>query len=76
MFVCICNGHRDGEIRAAAETGLSCPRQIYRRLGKPVRCGRCLDAATRVIEEVHDGKGAGVARETALLGPRPAVTAA
>lgn len=53
MYVCICNGHRDHEIRAAAESGLRCPRTIYAQLGKPARCGRCLDLAAELIEEVH-----------------------
>lgn len=54
MFVCICNGHRDSEIRgAAAATGLRCPREIYRHLGKPPRCGRCLDLASQLVAEVH-----------------------
>jgi len=53
MYVCICNGHRDHDIRRAAATGLRCARAIYSHLGKPARCGRCLDLATRVIEEVH-----------------------
>ena len=53
MYVCICNGHRDHEIREAAKTGARCARKIYRQLGKPVRCGRCIDFATKVIDEVH-----------------------
>lgn len=53
MYVCICNGHRDDEIRAAAATGLRCARAIYAHLGKPPRCGRCLALATKLIEEVH-----------------------
>lgn len=53
MYVCICNGHRDGDIRNAAKTGLTCAKQIYRHLGKPARCGRCLDFAAQVIAEVH-----------------------
>jgi len=54
MYVCICNGHRDSDIREAARReGLRSAREIYRRLGKPVRCGRCLEVATQVIEEVH-----------------------
>ena len=53
MFVCICNGHRDSDIREAASTGLTCARQIYRHLGKPARCGRCLDFASQLVEEVH-----------------------
>lgn len=52
MYICICNGHRDSEIRnAAAETGIRCPRQVYAYLGKPPRCGRCLELASQVIEE-------------------------
>ena len=58
MFVCICNGHRDSDIRAAAATGLRCPREIYTHLGKPARCGRCLDLASQLVDEVH---GAAVA---------------
>jgi bacterioferritin-associated ferredoxin len=54
MYICICNGHRDRDIRSkAAETGLRCARAIYTHLGKPPRCGRCLDLAAQVIEEVH-----------------------
>lgn len=62
MYVCICNGHRDSDIRNAAETGLRSAHEIYRCLGKPVRCGRCLEVANQVIEEVHgrsDGCGGG-----------------
>lgn len=53
MFVCICNGHRDSDIREAAEKGMRCAREIYRHLGKPPRCGRCLDLATELVDEVH-----------------------
>jgi bacterioferritin-associated ferredoxin len=53
MYVCICNGHRESDIRAVAQTGLTCAREIYARLGKPPRCGRCLDTAAQVIAEVH-----------------------
>ncbi len=53
MFVCICNGHRDKDIQDAARAGMTCARKIYRSLGKPVRCGRCLDLATQLVDEVH-----------------------
>ena len=53
MYVCICNGHRDRDIREAARTGLRCAREIYHQLGKPPRCGRCLPFATALVEEVH-----------------------
>lgn len=53
MYVCICNGHRDRDIREVAKTGLRCAKAVYRQLGKPPRCGRCLDVAAQVIAEVH-----------------------
>lgn len=56
MFVCVCNGHRDSDIRAAAAKGLTCAREIYRHLGKPPRCGRCLDFASQLVDEVHRGR--------------------
>jgi bacterioferritin-associated ferredoxin len=54
MFVCICNGHRSSDIRRVAASGVKCPREIYVRLGKPARCGRCLEFAARLVDEVHD----------------------
>lgn len=53
MYVCICNGHRDRDIRAVAKTGIRCAKAVYRQLGKPPQCGRCLDLAAQVIAEVH-----------------------
>lgn len=53
MYICICNGHRESDIRNAAREGLRTAPEIYRRLGKPVRCGRCLEVASQVIEEVR-----------------------
>ncbi len=57
MYVCVCNGHRDCDIREAAKSGLRSVPEIYRHLGKPVRCGRCLEFAARLIDEVHCGEG-------------------
>lgn len=54
MYVCICNGHAERDIREAAASGLRCPREIYAFLGKPPRCGRCLNLAAEVIESVHE----------------------
>ena len=61
MYVCVCNGHRDCEIREAAKSGLRCARTIYAHLGKPPQCGRCLDVATTLIEEVHGAVRSGAA---------------
>jgi bacterioferritin-associated ferredoxin len=62
MYVCICNGHRASEIRSAAEAGLRNPREIYAHLGKPPRCGCCLEYAAKLIEDVHASLGKAVER--------------
>lgn len=67
MYICVCNGHRERDIREAARRGLRSVSAIYSYLGKPVRCGRCLDHAARVIDEVHavNGQGRRAAADTA-----------
>jgi bacterioferritin-associated ferredoxin len=57
MYVCICHGHRERDIREAAKTGLRGAREVYRHLGKPPQCGRCLVVAAQVIDEVHETIG-------------------
>ncbi len=57
MYVCLCNGHVERDIREAAASGLRCPKAIYASLGKPPRCGRCLTLATEIIESVHGDAG-------------------
>jgi len=59
MFVCLCNGHRDCEIREAAAQGLRSATEVYRHLGKLPRCGRCLDFAGKLVDEVHRAASAG-----------------
>ena len=54
MYVCICNGHAEQDIREAAASGLTCPREIYASLGKPPQCGRCLNFAENLIDSVHE----------------------
>jgi bacterioferritin-associated ferredoxin len=58
MYVCICNGHRDSDIRALARSGLRSAVEIYRHLGKPPRCGRCLKLADQLVSEVHEALSA------------------
>jgi bacterioferritin-associated ferredoxin len=53
VYVCICNGHRDSDIKEAAKAGMRCARTVYQYLGKPPRCGRCLTFAAQLIDEVH-----------------------
>jgi bacterioferritin-associated ferredoxin len=55
MYVCICNGYRDTEIRRVARSGVRCARTAYVLLGHGPRCGRCLALAQDMIDRVHEG---------------------
>lgn len=53
MFICSCNGHRKSEIRKLADHGVQTAVVAYHMLDGPPRCGRCLEHAQAVIDEVH-----------------------
>ena len=55
MYVCICNGYRDSEIRELAQRGVRCARAAYAALGGGPECGECLDFAQSLIDGVHGG---------------------
>tara|TARA_R110002167_G_scaffold115538_3_gene289942 strand:+ start:1163 stop:1372 length:210 start_codon:yes stop_codon:yes gene_type:complete len=54
VYVCICNGHRDRDLREAAAGGIRCALQAYDSLGGAPRCGQCLEVAQQIIDEAHE----------------------
>lgn len=78
MYICLCNGHRDRELRELASRGVSCVREAYRQLGGDPVCGRCLDFAQDVLDrgcQAATGPGNSVApthstpAQSSILGP-------
>lgn len=51
MYVCLCNGVTDHDIRFAVESGCTSLRCISAKLGVATGCGRCKQEACRVIRE-------------------------
>ena len=51
MFVCLCNGITESQIRAAASTGISTLEELTDRLGVASQCGQCGAMAQAVLEE-------------------------
>ena len=41
MYVCLCNGYTDRQIRRTA-AGCDTVADVYRALGAPPRCGKCV----------------------------------
>jgi len=51
MYVCICNGVTDRQIRQAAADGVSSLRELERRTGCSGACGSCAELAEQVLHE-------------------------
>ena len=59
MYVCICNGYRESEIRDAAGKGACSAIEAYEVMGHGPRCGRCLHYAQSVVDAVMAARGTG-----------------
>ncbi|MGY0558659.1 MULTISPECIES: bacterioferritin-associated ferredoxin [unclassified Lysobacter] len=53
MYVCICNGITDHDIREAAQAGCSSLAELTMRTGAGACCGSCVEMATSLLEEAH-----------------------
>ncbi|MBB1086967.1 (2Fe-2S)-binding protein [Lysobacter sp. SG-8] len=50
MYVCICNGVTDQDIRQAAEAGCGSVSELTMRTGAGANCGSCLDIAAQMLD--------------------------
>ncbi len=51
MYVCICNGITDKQIRKAARSGVSDLGGLQSHLGVATNCGTCSEAAMEVLRD-------------------------
>jgi len=51
MYVCLCHGVTDRDIREAAENGVSSMRQLGKELGVGTQCGRCACTARDILRD-------------------------
>ncbi|AOY89061.1 (2Fe-2S)-binding protein [Marinobacter salinus] len=51
MYVCLCHGVTDREIREAAENGVTSMRQLGKEMGVGRQCGRCASMAREILKE-------------------------
>ena len=50
LYVCICNGVTDRQIREAAASGVRSVAELTMRTGCGATCGSCLETATAILE--------------------------
>ena len=53
MYVCICNGVTDSDIRQAAKAGCGGLAELTMRTGCGACCGSCVDTAARLLEQAR-----------------------
>jgi bacterioferritin-associated ferredoxin len=51
MYVCLCNGITENQIRDAVSDGVRSLRELRADLGVASCCGKCADCAQQVIRE-------------------------
>jgi bacterioferritin-associated ferredoxin len=51
MYVCLCNGYRESELRDMARRGHSVAEEAYKALGDGPCCGHCVDFAQEILDE-------------------------
>lgn len=56
MYVCLCHGVTDHEIKALAAAGKRSAAQVYQHFGVKPKCGKCV---SYVRDLVQDGGSAG-----------------
>ena len=53
MYVCVCHGVTDRQIREVAEAGCRTVAELTMRTGAGANCGSCLEMAAELIEQAH-----------------------
>ena len=53
MYVCICNGITDHQIREAAEAGCASLTELTMRTVVGANCGSCLPSAEAILDEAR-----------------------
>lgn len=56
MFVCLCNGVTEREIREVAQAGCRTISELTMRTGCGASCGSCVGMATQLLDETHAAK--------------------
>jgi bacterioferritin-associated ferredoxin len=59
MYVCLCHGFTDRQVRAAVTEGAGSPQAVFRHLDSKPRCGKCVSMVRELVDENKGGCGGG-----------------
>lgn len=51
MYVCICNAFTCRDVRRVRAEGILKSRQVYKKLGCRMQCGKCLETIDSLLKE-------------------------
>jgi bacterioferritin-associated ferredoxin len=52
MYICLCNGFTDRQVRRSLEDGSVSVAQVYRGLGCAPKCGRCVPVVRDMLKAI------------------------
>lgn len=73
MYVCLCRGITDRDIRRAVDCGASSMRDLRQDLGICSDCGKCGVCANQVLREAIDLRDNAARKDSGVLTPLPLV---
>jgi bacterioferritin-associated ferredoxin len=53
MYICLCNGFTDKQVRALAPSSACSAATVYRALGVQPKCGKCVPMVRAIVREVE-----------------------
>ena len=56
MYVCICNGVTEQQVRDAADAGCASVAKLTMRTGAGANCGSCVGLAAELLDEMKAGR--------------------
>jgi bacterioferritin-associated ferredoxin len=56
VYVCVCNGITDREVREVAAAGCRSVAELTMRTGAGAGCGSCLELAAQILDEAHSAQ--------------------
>ncbi|RAU20983.1 bfd domain-containing protein (2fe-2S)-binding domain-containing protein [Paramagnetospirillum kuznetsovii] len=57
MYVCLCHGFTDRQVRAAITEGAGNANQVFRQFNAKPRCGKCVSTVRELVDETKGSGG-------------------
>jgi bacterioferritin-associated ferredoxin len=57
MYVCLCHGFTDRQVRAVISDGAGNAAQVFRQFKAKPRCGKCVSTVRDLVDESKGGCG-------------------